>query len=129
MNITVTTAETLTTILLAGEITDKAETLRCLFEAAIAAATGKLVIDLSACTGLGVDGLGFVYGAYRSLPWGVELELRAGSAFAGLLRLCFGRRGKVRSGGVVETADVESGSCRLVLGEPILAPEAIVEVA
>jgi hypothetical protein len=77
-----------------------------------------------------VDGLDLVFGAYRSLPWGVELELRATRTFASLLRLCFGRRGKVHGGNVVQTGDeTESGSYRLVLGTPILAPEAIVEVA
>jgi hypothetical protein len=125
----INTTETLTTITLEGDVTGTAAALQADVEAAIAGAAGKLVIDLSACTGLGVDGLGLVFGAYRSLPWGVELELRATRTFASLLRLCFGRRGKVHGANVVQTADAtESGSCRLVFGTPILAPEAIVEV-
>ncbi len=113
----IVTTEALTIITLDGDVAGGAEALRPDFEAAVAGAAGKLVIDLSACTGLGVDGLGLVFGAYRSLPWGVALELRATRAFAGLLRLCFGRSGRVgRSGG-------------LVLGMAPLAPEAIVEVA
>jgi hypothetical protein len=128
MEITVT--EVLTTITLDGDVAGSAATLVPRFEAAIGGATGKVVIDLSGCTGLGVDGLGLVFGAYRSLPWGVELELRATRAFAGLLRLCFGRRGKVHGKSPALTpSQVESGSCRLVLGAPILAPEAIVEIA
>ena len=126
----IVTTEALTTITLDGDIAGTAAALRPGFEAAIAGAVGKLVIDLSACTGLGIDGLGLVFGAYRSLPWGVELELRAARAFASLLRLCFGRRGKLQGANVVQTAgEPESGSCRLVLGAPILAPEAIVEIA
>jgi hypothetical protein len=99
-------------------------------EAAVSRALGKLVIDLSGCTSLGIDGLGLVFGAYRSLPWGVDLELHATRAFANLLRLCFGQRGKVHGRSVVQTAaEIESGACRLVVGTPILAPEAIVEIA
>jgi hypothetical protein len=122
--------KTLTTIALDGDVAASAAALRPGVEAAVSGALGKLVIDLSGCTSLGIDGLGLVFGAYRSLPWGVGLELHATHAFAGLLRLCFGRRGKVHGRSPTLTAHpIESGSCRLVLGTPILAPEAIVEIA
>jgi len=125
MKITVT--ELQTTITLTGDLGEQAAALRADLADTLTAATGKIVIDISAVTSLAGDGLGLLFGAYRLTPWGVELEFRATRAFAGTLRLCFGRRGKVL-GAPLSAKEIEAGACRLVLGTPALPPEVIVEV-
>jgi hypothetical protein len=117
-----------TTVTFSGDLAAQAPVLRADLASAMRAATGKLVVDLTACTSLGVAGLGLVFGIYRGAPWGAEIELRARRPFIGALRLCFGRRGAVL-GPRLTPEEVETGECRLVYGAPPLFPEAIVEVA
>jgi hypothetical protein len=116
-----------TTVTFSGDLAAQAPALRAGLTSAMRAVTGKIIVDLTACTSLGVAGLGLVLGIYRSAS-GAKLELRARRPFVGTLRLCFGRRGTVL-GPRLTREEVENGECRLVYGAPPLPREAIVEVS
>jgi anti-anti-sigma regulatory factor len=123
----VTTTEHLTTITLSGDLGAKAEALRAGLAEAVRATEGKLLLDLSGCTSLGLAGMGLVMGAFRLRPRGIAFELRARREFASTLRLVFGRRGRP-CGFPLTQEEMDAGHSRLGVGLPVLPPAAIVEV-
>ena len=88
--LTTTTDATATTITLAGDISD-ADVLNVAFGAAMAAVeTAEVVVDIAGVTALGMAGVGLVFGAYRTAPWGCAVACCAGQ-WAPTVRL-LGRR-------------------------------------
>jgi len=81
-----------TVLAIEGDITLNAKDFRPVCEAVIAAGCMDIIVDVTAATGLGVDGVALIYWLFKNFPFGGSLRIWASKGLIGnLVKLIFAR--------------------------------------